>query len=317
MKTHSIFPSSHTLHNYFDRELNPIIEIQSGDSIVYQTLDSAWGAEKRTSLGAQRKRWTDVDQARMASFFGHALIGPIAIKDAKQGDLLEVQINEIVPGAWGWAAAGGFPSEWNRRLGIDQDKEVMLDFELDHAKMEGRSQFGNFKQKVRLAPFMGIMGMPPAEQGQHSTFVPRSSGGNIDCKELQVGSRLFLPIFVDNGLFSIGDGHAIQGDGEVSGPALECPMERVHVTLIVHKDKSYSFPRAITDKGLLTMAFHEDLDEAMWLALNAMIDWMMERYSMSRAEAAAWASLTVDLRVTQIVNGYKGVHAFLANDAIY
>ncbi|GGP16527.1 acetamidase/formamidase family protein [Oceanobacillus neutriphilus] len=317
MKTYYLMPDKNSLHNHFSLDLDPILTIHSGDSVVFKTLDSAWGMEKRSVPGAQRKRWTETIPERQAPFFGHALIGPVSIHNAEIGDTLEIKINEIIPGEWGWASGGGFPSEWNKKLGIAEEKEVMLDFLIDSELKEAVSQFGNFPYKIKIAPFMGIMGMPPNAEGKHSTFVPRESGGNIDCKELQAGSRLFLPVSVEGGLFSTGDGHAIQGDGEICGPALECPMEKVHLTFILHKKQKFSFPRAETQKAWITMSFHEDLDEAMWSALNNMIDWMIEIYSFSRAEASAWASLAVDLRITQIVNGNKGVHALLAKDKIY
>src|SRR5690242_21941054 len=112
MTIHYLEPAKHTLHNYFSRELKPALTINSGDTVLCKTLDSAWGKEKREELGKARVRWTDTKEERMAPNFGHALLGPIAIKEAKQGDTLEVVINEILPGKWGWASGGGFQSEW-------------------------------------------------------------------------------------------------------------------------------------------------------------------------------------------------------------
>jgi acetamidase/formamidase len=166
-----------------------------------------------------------------------------------------------------------------------------------------------------MRPFVGNLGMPPAEPGRHSTFPPRFCGGNLDCKELVAGSTLYLPIAVAGGLFSLGDGHAVQGDGEVSGPALECPMERVSVTFTLLNDMPLRMPQADTPAGWLAFGVHEDLDEAMWLALDGMLD-ALERRGYDRKEALMLASLTVDLRITQIVNGMKGVHAILPHGAL-
>lgn len=315
-KIYQLEPTPDTLHGFFSKDLEPALTICSGDTVIFRTLDSAWGLEKRSTLGTQRKRFTKLRQERQTKQFGHSLVGPVYIKDAKPGDTLEININEIVPGTWGWTSAGGFPSYWNKKLGLDKEKEVYLDFDLDVEKMVGTSQFGNFKYSVALQPFMGIMGMPPKEEGQHSTIVPRNTGGNIDCKELRAGSTLYLPVFVHGGLFSTGDGHAVQGDGEVAGPALECPMERVSLTFQVRNDMKINRPRAKTKNGWITMAFHEDLDEAMWLALSDMLDLMAQVYNISRTEAYAYATMVVDLRVTQIVNSSKGVHAFLPFDAL-
>ncbi len=157
--------------------------------------------------------------------------------------------------------------------------------------------------------------MPPAAAGRHSTVPPRPTGGNIDCKELVAGSTLYLPVEVAGGLFSLGDGHAVQGDGEAAGPALECPMERVSVRFEVLEDMPLRMPQADTPAGWLTFGFHEDLDEAMWLALEGMLD-VLERRGYNRKEALMLASLVVDLRVTQVVNITKGVHAVLPHAAL-
>lgn len=315
-KIHLLHPSSKSLHGFFSKDLAPALEIDSGDTVHFQTLDSAWGAEKRKALGEPRKRFKDVHPSQMPKQFGHALVGPVYIRGAKPGQTLEIKINEIIPGSWGWTSAGGFPSYWNEKLGMTEEKEVMLDFELDINQMIGKSQFGNFDFTVRLNPFMGIMGMPPFTPGQHPTISPRATGGNIDCKELQAGSTLYLPIEVEGGLFSTGDGHALQGDGEVSGPALECPMEKVNLTFTVREDIQIKMPRAKTNTGWLTMGFHENLEEAMWIALSEMLNLMSSLYKITRTEAYAYASMVVDLRITQIVNGSKGVHAFLPFHAL-
>lgn len=309
-------PSSSTLHGFFSKDLEPALEIDSGDTVHFQTLDSAWGVVKREALNKPRKKFNDVQPHRMAKQFGHSLIGPVYIKNAKPSQTLEIKINEIIPGSWGWTSAGGFPSYWNEKLGMVDEKEVMLDFELDTNQMSGRSQFGDFDFTVKLNPFMGIMGMPPSVPGQHTTITPRRTGGNIDCKELQAGSTLFLPIEVEGGLFSTGDGHALQGDGEVSGPALECPMEKVSLTFSVLDDFPIMRPVAKTKNGWITMAFHEDLEEAMWMALDDMLELISTLYNISRTEAYAYASMVVDLRITQIVNTSKGVHAFLPFGAL-
>lgn len=315
-KIYKLEPNSESLHGFFNKDLEPALTIHSGDTVIFRTLDSAWGLEKRSAPGKQRKRFTELKPERQTKQFGHALVGPVYIQGAKPDHTLEVKINEILPGSWGWTSGGGFPSYWNKKLELDQEKEMLLDFELDVEKMIGTSQFDNFDYNVVLHPFMGIMGMPPMEDGRHSTFIPRDTGGNIDCKELQAGSTLYLPIAVEGGLFSTGDGHAAQGDGEVAGPGLECPMDRVSLTFHVRKDMKIERPRAKTNSGWITMAFHEDLDEAMWLALSDMLDLMVELYNIPRVEAYAYATMVIDLRITQIVNLSKGVHAYLPFDAL-
>jgi acetamidase/formamidase len=163
---------------------------------------------------------------------------------------------------------------------------------------------------------MGVLGMPPAEPGEHSTIPPRWHGGNLDCRELVAGSTLYLPIPVEGALFSVGDGHAAQGDGEVSGTAIECPMERVDLTFEVVDDVPVAAPMAETPAGTITMGLGETVDDAMYQALDGMFDELGRRYGLTRPDAIALASVVVDLRVTQIVNQTVGAHAVLPRDAV-
>lgn len=306
MTTYTILPSSETVHGPFSKDRTPILSIDSGDTVRYQTLDAGWGLEPFPEQGLVRKRLEPREP-------GHALCGPIEIRGAQPGMVLEVHINRIVPGTWGWSEAGGFPHPLNQRLGLDSGEAFHLNWTLDSVSMTGTSQFGH---QVALHPFMGNMGMPPNEEGTHSTFPPRFCGGNIDCKELVAGSTLYLPIAVAGGLFSVGDGHAVQGNGEVGVPALECPMDLVDLTFHLRTDLSQSMPRAKTTEGWIAFGFHEDLDEAAYIALDGMLELMHEQYGFDRKEALALSSLVVDLRITQIVNGTKGAHAFLPFGAI-
>jgi acetamidase/formamidase len=174
---------------------------------------------------------------------------------------------------------------------------------------------GEKGRRIRLRPFMGVMGVAPAEAGVLSTTPPRIWGGNMDCKELVAGSTLYLPIGVDGALFSVGDGHGAQGDGEVCGTAIECPMERVDLRFRLI-DSPLKAPRAKTAEAWITFGFDADLNRASMMALNGMLDLIQEQYKVERQEALALASLVVDLRVTQIVNQVQGVHAVLGFDAI-
>ena len=192
----------------------------------------------------------------------------MAIRGAQPGMTLEVQINEIRPGVWGWTYTDG----WDRLNAGEMDH--VMNWTLDMNTMTGRDQYYRI---VKLRPFMGVMGMPPDEAGTHDTGPPRYCGGNLDCKELIEGSTLYLPIPVPGALFSVGDGHALQGDGEVCGTAIECPMERVSLTFRVRDDLHISGPRANTPAGWPTIALHEDLDEALVMALKAMLDHMQEQ----------------------------------------
>ncbi|GGH60383.1 acetamidase [Paenibacillus silvae] len=309
MSIHTIALSQANLVGSFTNEVKPVLNINSGDSIRFQTLDAGWGtgvsyAERLNPYPRQGEKDG-----------GHALIGPICIEEAKQGKTLEIIFNEIVPGSYGFTSAGGYPNWQNQKLHLTQVEELSLNWSLDRHTMSGSCEVQGRSYTVTLSPFLGVVGMPPESGGIHTTWPPRFCGGNIDCKELVQGSKLYLPIPVDGGYLAVGDGHARQGDGEVSCQAIECPMELVDITVNVIDDMPLTNPRAHTPTGWITFGFHEDLNEATVQALDGMLNLMGELYGLQRVEAIALGSAVVDLRITQIVNGVKGVHAFLPHDA--
>jgi acetamidase/formamidase len=304
MATYTIEPERRTLHGKFSREFPPTLTIDSGDTVRFRTLDAGWGLEPRISREIPNKKFEPRDEERDS---GHALCGPIAIRNAQPGMTLEVQINEVRPGTWGWTYTDG----WDK-LAVGELENMMV-WALDADTMVGRNLYGH---ALALRPFMGVMGMPPNEPGMHPTGPPRFCGGNMDCKELVAGTTLYLPIPVPGALFSVGDGHAVQADGEVCGTAIECPMERVDLTFRLHEDLQLTTPRVNTPAGWITLGFHEDLNEATIIALKAMLDLMVEQYGLQRPDALALASLVVDMRITQIVNGVRGVHAVLPHGSI-
>ena len=309
MTTYTIEPERAALHGKFSRELPPVLTIDPGDTVIFRTLDSGWGLEGHHLDGTPRRRFEPRDPEYDD---GHALCGPIAVRGAEPGLTLVVRIDAIRPGAWGATYAGGWDCEVNHRLGMTETELLML-WILGADRLTARNQFGH---TVTLRPFMGVMGMPPAEPGWHPTSPPRVTGGNLDCKELIAGSTLYLPVAVPGGLFSVGDGHAVQGDGEVCVTAIECPMERVALTFDLRAGEPLKAPRANTAAGWITLGVHEDLHEAYYLALEAMLDLMTVQYPLSRQQALALASLVVDFRITQNVNGVRGVHAVLPHGAL-
>ncbi|MEH7074500.1 acetamidase/formamidase family protein [Neobacillus drentensis] len=309
-KNHTVVVKNENLHASFSKNYQPILSIESGDSVQFQTPDIDWGY---TSKNGQRVHYTSRESE---SEWGHPLIGPIAINGAEPGMTLEIKINEIRPGWYGWNGAGGKNNWHNLKLGLVEYEERSVNWLLDVENCKGKCQFHNQSFSVNLQPFMGVMATAPSEDGVHSTIPPRYCGGNIDCKELTKGSILYLPIAVKGGLFSVGDGHAAQGDGEVSGTAIECPMDLVDLTFVVREDINLQLPRANTPVGWITFGFHEDLNEAAIIALNEMLQLIQEIYQVDKHEATALASVAVDLRITQIVNEVKGVHAVLPHDSI-
>ena len=309
-QTYHLEPKLSTLHGYFSPDLAPILTIDPGDSVIYRTLEAGWRiqpfkggnyqeVERHPGYGDEKGK-------------GHALIGPIAIRGAKPGMTLAVRINEVIPVSWGNTLAGGWKSAVNARYGIE-DHGIVHAWTMNTETMTARNHLGH---TVTLRPFMGVMGLPPAEPGRHPTSPPRVWGGNLDCKELIAGTTLYLPIAVEGALFSTGDGHGVQGDGEVSITAIECGMDRVDLTFDLRDDFPIMTPHAHTQNGWLTMGFGANLDDATYMALEAMFALMQKQYKLERLDAIALASLTVDLHITQIVNGVVGVHAILPHGAI-
>jgi len=306
MAVHEIPLERRTLHGHFSPDLEPVLTIDSGDTIAFSCLNAGWRAVSGEHYDERAPEGDERDA-------GHALVGPIAVRGAGPGKTLAVCIDEIRIGPWGFSQGGGWHTPLNERLGLHAVEGAPLEWTLDADNGVGVDQAG---REVALRPFLGVMGMPPAVPGVHSTAPPRSCGGNIDCKELVAGTRLYLPILVEGALFSAGDGHAAQGDGEVGQLAIEAPVERAILSLSVRDDLLLTAPIAWTPEAWLTFGFDPDLDEAMVLALDGMLELMGREHGLGRADALALASVVVDLRVTQVVNGAQGVHAVLRHDAI-
>jgi acetamidase/formamidase len=190
----------------------------------------------------------------------------------------------------------------------------LLHIPLDRQAMVAELPWGT---RVPLKPFFGVMGVaPPPVYGVIDTIVPREHGGNLDLKELGAGATLYLPVWTEGALFSAGDGHAVQGDGEVCITAIETALEgRFRLTL--RKDIKLAYPRAETQTHYLTMAMDPDLDQCVVRALRDMIVLLGEKRNLSREDAYTLCSLAADLRVTQTVNGSKGIHCMIAKSIVH
>jgi acetamidase/formamidase len=307
---HTLEPIRPNLHGAFLRERPPILTVDSGDIVRLSTLDAAWGMEATHLDGTPRQK---IEPRDKEADRGHCLVGPIAVRGAQPGMTLEIHIDALRPGAYGWNTGGGWPSQVNEGLGVSEGEEEWLHWTLDRERMIGRNQHGH---QVALRPHLGVIGLAPNEAGYQSTTPPRFCGGNMDCKEFGAGASIFLPIAVEGALLSVGDGHALMADGESSSTGIECPMEFVQLTLTLHTDLKLKTPRANTAAGWITLGFNEDLDVATLTAIDEMLKLMGEQYGLPRRQALALASLVVDLHVTQIVNTVRGVHAVLPHGAI-
>jgi acetamidase/formamidase len=235
----------------------------------------------------------------------------VAVDGAQPGDVLSVHLTSLVPGDWGWTVAGANDDAVSRRLGLVPGHVSWLLWDLD-VKQGTATESRGFRR--RLAPFLGVIGLAPGEAGEHSTVPPRQgTGGNVDCRELTVGSTLYLPVEVEGAMLSLGDGHAAQGDGEVGGTAIECAMT---TELVVDLAPEPPVPgvHAVTPTARLTFGFDADLNAATTEALDAMLTWVQRLHGLDRTTALALASTVVDLRITQIANRTWGVHAVLPHE---
>ncbi len=284
MTMHEIPLVEETVHGYFSTALPPVLTVEPGDAVRFQALNAGW----RWEAGGEHF------ERDAALHSGHALTGPVEVRGARAGQTLVVSIDEVTTRDWGATFGDGELFHWR----LDGDVWRLDDL------------------AVASAPFLGVIGMPPPEPGIHSTIPPRRFGGNIDCKLLVAGTTLFLPIPVDGALVSAGDGHGAQGDGEVSGTAIETPLERVALTFDLRDDLDLRMPVARTADAWVAFGFDNDLDVAATLATETMLDLMERELAIDRKKALALASVAVDHRVTQLVNDAKGVHAVLADTAI-
>ena len=313
MAHHSLRASPETARaGVFSAEFPPVLHIASGDSVQVQCVSGRGPVLPPPGSGmAVPPELAAIIAANPGMRSGHILTGPIAIAGAEPGDTLEIRLNSIEPGAdWGYnmitPLAGTLPEDFH-------DFHLMH-IPVDRARRTCRMPWGT---ELALAPFFGVMGVaPPPAYGTVSSKEPRIHGGNLDNKELQAGSTLFLPVHVPGANFSVGDGHGVQGDGEVCVTALEMCLDG-NLTFILHKGATLAMPRAETPTHYISMGMNEDLDQAMKQALREMIGFITSRSNLSREQAYAFCSMAVDFHVTQSVNGEKGVHGMLRKGLLF
>ena len=298
----------------FDAGHEPVLEVASGDLVVLECVSGGPEVMPDASSGlAVPPHLAAIHASNPPRLGPHILTGPVAVKGAMPGDTLRVDIERIELGCdWGFCGfrplGGTLPEDfpYKRMLHIPVDREART----GHVPMGPGIT-------LPLSPFFGVMGVaPPADWGAISTKEPRAHGGNLDNKEIGEGATLFLPVHVPGALFSAGDGHGVQGDGEVCINALEMCLTG-HFRLSVEKGTGLKYPRAETATHYISMGMHEDLDEAMKRALREMIGFITSRSNLSAADAYQFCSLAVDFHVTQTVNGEKGVHGLLKKGLLF
>ena len=318
MTPHRVAATADTIHwGTFSAEYAPVLTIDSGETVVLECVSGAPDVMPPPGSGlAVPPALAAIHAANPPRLGPHILTGPVAVRGAEPGDMLEVRIDAIELGAdWGFCGhrplAGTLPEDYPERF--------LSHITVDRAARTCRLPWGG---ELPMAPFFGVMGVAPKPSyGVLSTKEPREHGGNLDNKELGAGSVLFLPVWVPGANFSAGDGHGVQGDGEVCINALEMCLTGTF-TLVLHKgggprDPALRFPRGETATHYISMGMNEDLDLAMKQALREMIAFICSRKNLSPDEAYQFCSLAVDFHVTQTVNGEKGVHGMLRKGLIF
>ena len=310
MTHHILKATRETVHlGGFSHLLQPALTIDSGDTVDVETYTGYYVYDKAPPEFITPE-FLDIcqnlPQERKVAGGPHLLTGPIYVRGAEPGDVLEVKLAAIKPSLpvgfnairTGW---GALPHQFNQPA----LRFIPLDLENNIAEFPVNSGI-----KIPLKPFFGILGVATPEPMRNSV-PPGYYGGNIDNRELLAGSRIFLPIFVPGALFSIGDGHSAQGDGEVNVTAIETSMNGT-IDLKLRKDVQLTTPIAETATDIITMGFAQTLDEALELALQNMIDFLGRFTNLSPEDAYVLCSLAVNFRITQVVNSpQKGVHGML------
>ncbi len=299
----------------FSAEYPPVLTVQSGDTVTLECVSGAPDVMPPASSGFHIPLALEaIHRANPPRLGSHIITGPVAVAGAEPGDTLEVRIDAIELGAdWGFCGhrplAGTLPEDFPHRF--------LSHIAVDRAANTCKLPWGTV---LPLRPFFGVMGVaPPPVYGAISTKEPREHGGNLDNKEVGAGSTLFLPVWAPGANFSAGDGHGVQGDGEVCVNALEMCLTGTF-TLVLHKaadSATLRHPRAESPSHYISMGMNEDLDLAMKQALREMIAFITARTNLSADEAYQFCSLAVDFHVTQTVNGEKGVHGLLRKGLLF
>jgi acetamidase/formamidase len=294
---------------YIDARTPPVVSIDSGDTVTLYSLPAGGRETLPPSFDVPPDYLAALD-AMPPGAGPHFMTGPVHVRGAMPGDALQIDILEAQPSMdWGFISilplSGALPDEFT-------------DYETIHPKMDLERNVCvlPWGTELPLDPFFGIIGVaPPAAWGRCSSVVPRAFGGNMDNKELKPGATLYLPVFAEGALFYAGDGHGLQGDGEVCVSALETGLSG-KFRLTVLKNVDIDFPFAETPTHLMSIGLNEDLDDAAKQAVSGMVKHVCRRSNLSRNQAYMLCSLIGDLHVTQLVDSNKGVHMLLPKSAL-
>ena len=273
-------------HNKFSSTIAPVLKVDSGAVIEAYTKEASDG---QFSLNSTLEALDSLDFEPI-----HPLTGPVYVKDAMPGDVLKITLHTVELGDWGWnAIVPGF--------GFLADTLSLKYLKL--YKLGKNRKHVTFKDGIELElnPFPGVMGVAPDTTALLNTIPPRANGGNMDDPNMTEGTTLYFPVFVEGGLFSIGDGHAVQGLGEVCGTAIECPLRIVYEIELL-KGKTISEPQYETDSYYATTGFGPTIDQAAKKATLFMVNYLRDEKGLTTEEAYALCSLKGDLQIAEVVD---------------
>jgi len=285
--------SAEPTHFVWDRTLSPRLHIEPGDEVAFECVDASGG---QVRPGMTTQEYLSIDRTRI-----HALTGPVWIEGAEPGDVLQVDVLSTRHADWGWSSVVE---------GLGFLKERFREPYLFHWQLEGESSRSLALAVVPIRPFLGVMGVARADDGAFRTRPPGPFGGNLDVRELCAGSKLYLPVFNHGALFSCGDGHAAQGDGEVCINGIECPLD-VTLRFNLHKQQPLAGPIveasevAATDSSANAWVVVEsgtDVADTARAATGRMIDLLVSRWGFTEIHAYILCSVALKLRLSQVVN---------------
>ena len=295
----------------FDATLPPILTIESGDIVSYPNTWSHFLNEMQPGVSVDRLAQLRKDNPGKGP---HSIIGPIAVRDAEPGDVVEIRYLRLRPANWG--AVFNNPADLGTGLlpkDFPQGQVKYMDLDLGRMRAKFASEI-----TVPLLPFQGTLGVappdgwyPPLSPGVTSSVPPGPHAGNVDLRELGEGSRIYIPVWQKGALIYTGDSHAVQGDGEICLTALETRMQEVRIQVILHKQKKFAWPIAETATHWIALGIDKDLNNAMAAAAKNAIDFLASRAKLTPLDAYALCSIAASFRVTQVVDITRGVHAMI------